>query len=444
MGDFVAFSEDIDAGMEFLEHHQILGAKWGVMNGPPYPLGRGDHSSAEKNAAKAAGVTVGKSSGKGSIDNVKKKNSSRSKSLKKEMTPEEKRQAALEAAKTGDKKNITKYMDQLSTEELRDAQARSQMRDSLSRKDPNEQKASKAEMEKQEAIKSGDKEKVKQYADQMTYQELAEAMNKVELTQKLNKVDPPKTALDKLTDVASKVDQFRQAAEKGVGMYNLAAKVYNSTHKDGPQWPIIENQNNNKKESSKEQEIASQLAKQAMNDVANGIKQSQQQKSYKEKSDEELKNKKIDYENQKKYDEWVAKQEKGKKTQEELNQKLDEKAKAENKDHEYVKKIGEGEDAQYIYKEDLQAEKQRKYTPERAPKLKEKNTEPTEEQKRLVDEARKSDDAYLAQIRDISNQRITNNSSWEDTWRSVDQVQSNRPISDDLTPAEERYLNSFR
>lgn len=33
---------------EGLYHHGILGQKWGVMNGPPYPLGAGEHSPAER------------------------------------------------------------------------------------------------------------------------------------------------------------------------------------------------------------------------------------------------------------------------------------------------------------------------------------------------------------------------------------------------------------
>ena len=33
-----------------LAHHGILGQKWGKRNGPPYPLGAGDHSASERNA----------------------------------------------------------------------------------------------------------------------------------------------------------------------------------------------------------------------------------------------------------------------------------------------------------------------------------------------------------------------------------------------------------
>ena len=84
---------------DYLEHHQILGAKWGKKNGPPYPLGSGDHSSSEKKAAAAAGVKVGKDSGKGSIENVKKKK-------KVPLTEEEKRLKAEEARLKGDSKNI--------------------------------------------------------------------------------------------------------------------------------------------------------------------------------------------------------------------------------------------------------------------------------------------------------------------------------------------------
>ena len=37
-----------------LQHHGILGQKWGVKNGPPYPLGGGDYTATERKKIKAA------------------------------------------------------------------------------------------------------------------------------------------------------------------------------------------------------------------------------------------------------------------------------------------------------------------------------------------------------------------------------------------------------
>ena len=229
---------------DYLEHHQILGAKWGKKNGPPYPLGSGDHSSAEKKAAAAAGVKVGKDSGKGSIDNVKKKK-------KAPLTEEEKRLKAEEARLKGDSKNINKYMDKLTTDELRDAQTRAQIKKSLS-----EEKQSKAEKDKRDAMLSGDKEKVKEYATKMTYNELSEAMNKVDLMQKLNYEPPKPTTMDKINNAIKKVDTARDWMEKSLKAYDVLAAINNTFNKDS-QWPRAQfgGGNNNNKDQKKEDKI---------------------------------------------------------------------------------------------------------------------------------------------------------------------------------------------
>jgi len=51
-----------------IRHHGILGMKWGKRNGPPYPLGSGDHSASEKKAGWR------KSLGGGSSSSIRKKN----------------------------------------------------------------------------------------------------------------------------------------------------------------------------------------------------------------------------------------------------------------------------------------------------------------------------------------------------------------------------------
>ena len=53
----------IQRSSDYLEHHGILGQKWGKKNGPPYPLDYEDHSSAEK-----------KENTKGSLNNYENHN----------------------------------------------------------------------------------------------------------------------------------------------------------------------------------------------------------------------------------------------------------------------------------------------------------------------------------------------------------------------------------
>ena len=263
---------------DYLEHHQILGAKWGKKNGPPYPLGSGDHSSAEKKAAAAAGVKVGKDSGKGSIENVKKKK-------KAPLTEEEKRLKAEEARLKGDSKNINKYMDKLTTDELRDAQTRAQIKKSLS-----EEKQSKAEKDKRDAMLSGDKEKVKEYATKMTYNELSEAMNKVNLMQQLNYEPPKPTTMDKINAAVKKVDTARDWMAKSLKAYDALAAINNTFNKDN-QWPRAQlNKSGDKKDDKKDKETGlEKMAKKITSDAQNAKAENDRRLDFKlEKKDTKL------------------------------------------------------------------------------------------------------------------------------------------------------------
>lgn len=365
MSDFVAFTEDIDGGMDILAHFGILGMKHGKRNGPPYPLGSGDHSAGEKAAAEAAGVKVGSDSGKGSIENVKKKKSK----PKKPLTPEERRAQALEAVSKGDKKKITKNMDQLSTDELRDAEARARLKDSLSKSDPD--KKTKADREKDEVIKSGDKEKIQAYADKLTYNELAEAINKMNLMAQLNYVAPPPTAMDKMRKAAEVAGKFKDAAEKGIGAYNQVAKVMNAVNKEA-NWPIIgEKPKEEKKDGEKDKE--KEKTKEAVKTVANEVK-----KSLEETYADKLKEEKLKYKNEQKFNKWKEKQE----------------AKALNKQAKKAEKEDDSDDS------DVTTAMERTYA------------------------------------KDFEDTNI---------WNSVAEASKNsQPISDDLTPAEQGFLDSFK
>ena len=275
---------------DYLEHHQILGAKWGKKNGPPYPLGSGDHSASEKRAASAAGIKVGKDSGKGSIENVKKKK-------KAPLTEEEKRLKAEEARLKGDSKNISKYMDKLTTDELKDAKTRADIKKGLA-----EAKESKAEKDKKAAMLSGDREKVMANANKMTYEELKSAMDKVDYMAKLTAVPPKPTTMDKIDEAMKKVDKARDWMDKGLKAYDALAAINNTFNKDH-KWPRAEFNNNNNKDQKKEDKLES-IAKKIVGD-AKEAKQQNDQKSQQKQSDRtenkriELEDKTLKFEQQK-------------------------------------------------------------------------------------------------------------------------------------------------
>lgn len=264
----------------FLEHHGILKQKWGHRNGPPYPLGSGDHSSAEKQAASDAGIKVGKSSGKGSIEKVKKAKK------KKPLTEEEKRLKAEEAQLKGDSKKITKYMEKLSTQELQDAQTRAQIRKNL--EGPQEKKMTKSEKEIDEAIKSGDKEKIKAQADKMTTNQLRDAMDKIDLMQKLNYQPPAPTTMDKIDSAMKKVDKARDWMEKGLKAYDALAAINNTFNKEN-QWPRpkLNNNDNNKKDDKKNENKFENVAKKVVADVQNNHQENVKREADKQEKKEQ-------------------------------------------------------------------------------------------------------------------------------------------------------------
>lgn len=92
-----------DYDSNYLEHHGILGMKWGRRNGPPYPLDSKDYSPAEKKAARAAGERA-KENYKKAKNVIKSDSGSR-------------RSKALKDARRKD-------IDELTTQELRDINAR--------------------------------------------------------------------------------------------------------------------------------------------------------------------------------------------------------------------------------------------------------------------------------------------------------------------------------
>lgn len=168
-----------------LYHHGILGQRWGRQNGPPYPLGEGDHSSAEKKQAKKSVSTL-----RGYLKDRKIK---------------KKRNAALQKAR----------------------QVRAE----------NKQKAEEAkqhEAEKQKALSSGSAADVLKYQGELSNQELMNAINRLSYEKQLKDISQKDivTTADKVDNVMKKIDKARDWAEKGIKAYNTVAKIVNAVNED--------------------------------------------------------------------------------------------------------------------------------------------------------------------------------------------------------------------
>ena len=77
-----------DFETNFLMHHGILGMKWGVQNGPPYPLNANRHSASEKKAGYQKSIKGSGGSYSG-IFKKKKKAANNVETRKNSYTPEE-------------------------------------------------------------------------------------------------------------------------------------------------------------------------------------------------------------------------------------------------------------------------------------------------------------------------------------------------------------------
>ena len=157
-----------------MNHNGILGQKHGVRNGPPYPLEEGAHSSSEESAAKKAGISVGTSSGKGSLDNVESAN-------KKE---------------TSDKKESSS---------------------DTSQKKPT----------KEDIVNSGDIKLIQSSMKDLNLTELQTAIAKRSLMIQVNKTANPST-VKKLQETTQTLKDISVSAENVISFYNTGAKILNS------------------------------------------------------------------------------------------------------------------------------------------------------------------------------------------------------------------------
>lgn len=158
-----------------LEHHGIQGQKWGDRNGPPYPLGSGDHSAAEK-----------KHLSKYSFNN--------------ELKQTEKKKKKKRDSKLPEVPDYNKMTDE-------DREER-----------------------KKKAIRDGNVKEVSSNRSHFTDQEINAVINRYDLNSKLTTYSKKdiRTAMDKLDAAMKKMDSIKNAGEKTFALYETVAKIMNT------------------------------------------------------------------------------------------------------------------------------------------------------------------------------------------------------------------------
>lgn len=160
-----------------LYHHGILGQRWGQRNGPPYPLGPGDHSAAEKRKNKSLGQMFAE----------RKKKKARAKALEK---------ARVQRAKNAEEKR----------------------------------KQEEHEANREKVMKSGKASEVLKYKDEMTNQELQYQIDRLQKIDTLKSLSAKevKTGFDKMDSTMKKIGKITNYAETLTKAYNAGAKVANA------------------------------------------------------------------------------------------------------------------------------------------------------------------------------------------------------------------------
>lgn len=159
---------------EHLEHHQIKGAKWGVLHGPPYPLARGKN---------------------GRIPKIKK------------ITSEAKQRAAERKAEKAVKKA-----------------------------EKNEKNASDKKEQLKKTIISNPS-LLRKNKDIFTKSELEEIMKEIEFDRRLKDVEDQefKRLVSKGQDISNLFGSVAKIGSSAMGIYNTAVGFHNA-FSDGPEW----------------------------------------------------------------------------------------------------------------------------------------------------------------------------------------------------------------
>lgn len=251
----------IPCDSEYLEHHGILGQRKGVRKGPPYPLNSGDHTAAEKRAAKKAGIKLGAASGTAKSAEVKKKHpiidkistkikESQEKASKKEAEEREKyveRMKSSARERTADaerKKGIQaeKDAEKAEKDKIR-VESDAKVKAIFENLEKQETEVEKYGMTKEDALARGTAKDLLQFKGQLTSQEIQNALSRIDWEKKLDAAAnaEQKARTEALINKAKKIGtNLYKNAPQYAKWWNAFAASYNKDHAGGKKLPMFD------------------------------------------------------------------------------------------------------------------------------------------------------------------------------------------------------------
>lgn len=249
MNDLYLEDDFLQDGLDTFEtaiyHHGILGQRHGVRNGPPYPLGSGQHSTAEKKAGwKKSLVAAGGAAAAGlkkkykdvqTVQQAKAKARAEAQKKAEEEAKEqakEKTKADIAAAiKSGNRDEINRLKDNMTNDELSKALDRARLVDQIGRRSSDEV---------ERLIRSGDYAQIQKNRDDLSYDELQNAINRIDLNKRLDSKAPrERSGWDKMDNAMRRLEQINNWTRTGIDAYNNVARIHNSFNPNDKPLPTI-------------------------------------------------------------------------------------------------------------------------------------------------------------------------------------------------------------